>query len=60
MADTKPDLQKFLTDPAFQADRDLLKGVIDARLKELADKQAEENKNKKDERTFLQRLFDGE
>lgn len=51
----KVDLQKFLSDPAFQGDRDLMFGVIDARLKQHAEEAA---KNKPDERTFLQKLFD--
>jgi hypothetical protein len=45
----KPDLAKFLADPAFQGDRDLMFGVIDARLKhhaEEAQRRAEENKPK--------------
>lgn len=34
MADPKPvpDLAKLLSDPAFQGDRDLFNGLIDARL----------------------------
>lgn len=45
MAD-KPDLQKFLSDPAFQGDRDLIFGCIDARLQHHAaeaEKRANEN-----------------
>lgn len=34
MADNnRPDLTKFLNDPAFSGDRDLMFGVIDERLK---------------------------
>lgn len=50
MAD-KPNIEKFLADPAFQSDRDLFNGLIDARLKhhaeeaEKARKAREENES---------------
>jgi hypothetical protein len=40
----KPDLQKFLTDPAFSEDRNFLEGVITATL----EKKAEEARKKKE------------
>lgn len=36
----KIDLEKFLADPAFQGDRELMFGVIDARLKHHAEEAA--------------------
>lgn len=36
----KIDLAKFLADPAFQGDRELMFGVIDARLKHHAEEAA--------------------
>jgi hypothetical protein len=59
MADPKTDLNKFLTDPAHQAERDFLFGALDAWAVAKA-KKAEEERNKNgDNQTFLQRLFDG-
>ena len=53
-----PDVQKFLNDPEFQGDRGIIFACVDARLKQIAEEQAKNNPPK-DERTFLQRLFDG-
>lgn len=41
----KPDLTAFLSDPAFQGDRDLFNGVIDARLKFHAEEAAKRAKD---------------
>lgn len=54
-----PNLEKFLSDPEFQGDRDLIYGCVDARLKHHAE-EAAKNKEKNKPRTFLQRLFDPE
>ncbi len=52
----KPDLQKFLNDPAFTEDRNFLEGVITATL----EKKAAEAKKKKeeDERANPPSIFD--
>lgn len=42
---TRPDLKTFLSDPAYQGDRDLLEGVIENFLT----RKAEETRKKKEE-----------
>lgn len=55
MPTPKIDIAKFLSDPEFQADRELMNGVIDARLKHHAD---EAIKNKPpEELNIFDRLF---
>ncbi len=52
-----PDLTRFLTDPAHQQERELMNGVIDARLKHHAE---EAKKNAPPaEVNFWDRLFGG-
>jgi hypothetical protein len=52
---SKIDLAKFLADPEFQGDRELIFGVVDARLKHHAEEAA---KNKPPaEKNFFDRLF---
>lgn len=60
MADKKIDLEKFLSDPAFQGDRDLMFGVIDARLKHHAEEAEKRRKEKTDSETnIFDRVFGG-
>lgn len=62
MPDAKPDLKTFLTDPRFQADRDLFAGFIDAHLTlraEEARKKTEEERAKNPPNIF-DVLFGGE
>lgn len=62
MADKqKTDLASFLSDPAFQGDRDLMFGVIDARLKFHAE-EAEKRRKESDEANppnIFDRIFGG-
>lgn len=48
----KIDLEKFLSDPAFQGDRDLMFGVIDARLKHHAEEAAKRQKENEPQNIF--------
>lgn len=55
-----PDVKTFFTDPANQEDADFFRGVFDHLLQERAAKEAEEREASGGNKTFLQRLFDGE
>lgn len=58
MAGKQPiDLQKFLSDPEFAPDRDLMNGVIDARLKHHADEAAKRRDAEESDLGFFDRLF---
>jgi hypothetical protein len=56
----KPDLQKFLNDPEFQKDRELMTGFLDdyfTKKKEEADKKKKENPG--DAPSIFDTLFGG-
>jgi len=55
MAKEKPDLEKFLTDPAFQTDREFLDGYFE---KFLERKEAEAKKKKESEEEAELTIFD--
>ena len=53
-----PDIKLFLSDPKFQADRDFLNAVVDARVAELARAQ-EEARKKNEPSSIFDVLFGG-
>lgn len=52
----KIDLEKFLADPAFQGDRELMFGVIDARLKHHAE-EAKRRRESEEPKSVFDMLF---
>jgi hypothetical protein len=58
MATDKPTLEKFLSDPAFAADRALFEGVIDNRLKVLHE-EAQKKKDSEEPKSIFDQIFGG-
>lgn len=54
----RPDITKFLNDPAFSADKELMFGVIDARLQHHA-QEAEKRKKENEPASIFDVLFGG-
>ena len=55
MATEKPDVEKFLNDPAFQGDRALFTALIDKRIAEL---RALEEKQRQEQEASEETIFD--
>lgn len=61
MPEKKPDLQTFLTDPAFQQDRDLLSGFVEDMLTKKAEaaRKKKEEEDAKNPPSIFDQLFGG-